>query len=189
MVLSCSTTLTPWQIFRITITHNHSTLHVILQNQRKHVIQVNASVKTVLFSARKIQQMYPIKPAEREDSRVKARKEGFWHSPLYSCNPYCCLNCNFKMERKVCFTAKYQWVATTMVILPPLLVFLLLLLLLPTASFTLGSLQASPSLLTPATSEHNFFNQKSWSYLKLRVWNLEYHQAHLAHPIGSFVQY
>jgi hypothetical protein len=77
MVLSCSTTLTPWQIFRITITHNHSTLHVILQNQRKHVIQVNASVKTVLFSARKIQQMYPIKPAEREDSRVKARKEGF----------------------------------------------------------------------------------------------------------------
>jgi hypothetical protein len=33
------------------------------------------SVKTVVFSARKIQQMYPIKPAEREDSRVKARKE------------------------------------------------------------------------------------------------------------------
>jgi hypothetical protein len=35
------------------------------------------SVKTVLFYARKIQQMYPIKPAEREDSTVKARKEGF----------------------------------------------------------------------------------------------------------------
>jgi hypothetical protein len=35
------------------------------------------SVKTVLFSARNIQQMYPTKPAEREDSRVKARKEGF----------------------------------------------------------------------------------------------------------------